>query len=246
MRGLWWAGHVMLAVGLGWWALDWVLQSLLPLQWGGPNIGGGLLLLLAQALALLGAGLAVLMGLALLSTRRLWRRRLVAPLVVNAVLAVALIVVKSVLPGDVGYNGWQAGIVGDTGVTVNEAGQPVLVLAVCVESVDHITVVGPNRGDEPNEVFLELSSDEPVTGLTLVDLAAPGPRWGGGDPTPLPVKTQELLIATAESSRTALRQVDFTAADLAALEPSTVLAGDGRVPLDDFQRSTCEERQAQG
>lgn len=246
MSRLWWTGHVMLAVGLGWWAIDWVLQSLLPLQWGGPNIGGGLLLLLAQALALLGAGLAVLMGIALLSTRSLWRRRFAVPLVVNAVLAVALVVVKSVLPGDVGYNDWLAGIVGDTGVTVDGAGQPVLVLAVCAESVDHITVVGPNRGDRPNEVFLELSSDEPVTGLTLVDLTDPGPRWGGGSPTPSPIQTQELLIAPAESSRTALRQVDFTAADLVALEQGTVLAGGGRVPLDDFQRSTCEERQDQG
>lgn len=56
----WLAGHVLFAIGLVWLIVDRILLAVVPGRWGGPNIGGGFLLLLAYAA--IGGGLAILVG----------------------------------------------------------------------------------------------------------------------------------------------------------------------------------------
>jgi len=219
---LWWTGASLLAVGLGWCITDWVLRTLFPLSWGGPNIGGGGLLLLAIVAAIAGTVMLVTSGRGLLaqSAHRkagwLW-----VPVSVNAALLVGLVAVRTLLPGDTGPDGGLAGINGQVGVTVDAAGAPVLVLEVCHGSVETITVVGPNRGGKANEVFAHLKAPAPVARPTQVALLGPPPGWGG-TPTTLPLDTQPFLIASAEGTQSELRQVDFSAADLTALDPETV------------------------
>lgn len=218
----WWTGASLLAVGLGWWITDRVLTTLFPLSWGGPNIGGGLLLLVAAAVAVLGAVMLVVSGRALLaqpSRRKL--RLLWAPVAVDAALLFGLVAVRVLLPGDTGPDGGPAGINGQVGVTVDAAGAPVLILEVCRGSVNTITVVGPNRGSEPNEVFANLRAPAPVATPTQVALLSPTPGWSGTLAS-LPLDTQSFLIASAQGDQSELRQVDFSAADLATLDPATV------------------------
>lgn len=52
-------GHVLVGVGLGWVVVDRVLRRVVPQQWGGPNIGGGLILLVSYAAVVIGAVLVV-------------------------------------------------------------------------------------------------------------------------------------------------------------------------------------------
>ena len=218
----WWTGASLLAVGLGWWITDRVLTTLFPLSWGGPNIGGGFLLLVAAAAAVAGAVMLVVSGRALLAQPSHHKLTLLwAPVAVDAALLVGLVAVHVLLPGDTGPDGGPAGINGQVGVTVDAAGAPVLILEVCHGSVDTITVLGPNRGSEPNEVFANLRSPAPVANPTQVALLAATPGWTGA-PTSLPLDTHPFLIASAQGDQSELRQVDFSAADLAALDPATV------------------------
>lgn len=245
MRASWRTGHVLLAVGLGWWLADAVLTTLLPGAWGGPNTGGGLLLLLAAAVGVLGLVVVLRSGAGVERRRPRWW----APVAANAVLALVVVAARLVLPGDGGPGGWDYGLNGVTGVTVDDAGSPVLALAVCYGSVDSISVYGPNRGDQPNELLLELRTDEPVTTGALVDLADPGPRWTGGDASALRLDQQELVIASAQGDRRGLAQVAFTAGQLAALQPGDVrrdangpsTAPDHplTVPASDFRTAVC-------
>jgi hypothetical protein len=245
LRTSWRTGHVLLAVGLGWWLVDAVLTTLLPGAWGGPNIGGGLLLLLAAAVGVLGLVGVLLSGAGVDRRRPHWW----APVAANAVLALLVVGARLVLPGDGGPGGWDHGLNGVTGVTVDDAGSPVLALAVCYGSVDTVSVYGPNRGDQPNELLLELHTDEPVTTGALVDLADPGPRWTGGDASALRLDQQELVIASAQDDRHGLAQVAFSADQLAALQPGDVRrdangpssAPDAplTVPAADFRAAVC-------
>ncbi|TNM59559.1 hypothetical protein FHN55_20500 [Streptomyces sp. NP160] len=218
LRTSWRAGHVLLAVGLGWWLVDEVLTTALPGAWGGPNIGGGLLLLLATAVGGLGLVAVLLSGAGLDRRRPRWW----LPVAANAALALVVVAARIVLPGDSGPGGWDSGLNGVTGVAVDDTGSPVLALAVCYGSVDTVSVYGPNRGDRPDEPLLELRTDEPVTTSALVDLADPGPRWTCGDASALRLDQQELVIATAQGDRYGLAQVAFSAEQLAALRPGEV------------------------
>jgi hypothetical protein len=56
---------------------------------------------------------------------------------------------------------------------------------------------------------------------TQVALLAATPGWTG-TPTSLPLDTQSFLIASAQGDQSELRQVDFSAADLATLDSATV------------------------
>lgn len=49
-------GGVVLVAGLAWVVIDRILTRQAPDQWGGPNIGAGLLLLLAYAFIIIGLG----------------------------------------------------------------------------------------------------------------------------------------------------------------------------------------------
>lgn len=218
----WWTGAALLAAGLGWWVVDRVLTTLFPLSWGGPNIGGGFLLLVAAAVGVTGAILLLVSGSALLARRpRPQARALAVPLALDAALLVALVAVRALLPGDAGPGGGVAGVDGQVGVTVDTSGAPVLLLEVCTGAVDTVSVVGPNRGDRPNEVFAVLHAPGRVDAPTQVALLAPPPGWTGA-PASLPLGTQELLIASAEGHQSTSLQVDFTGEDLTALDPGTV------------------------
>jgi len=222
----WWSGAALVALGLAWLITDWVLRTVFPLSWGGPNIGGGGLFLLALVVAVVGA---VLMGVRALpvlrSSRPRPRRGLVlAPVAVDAVLLIALVAVRVVLPGDTGPDGRSAGVNGQVAVSADATGAPVLLLEVCRGRVDTLTIVGPNRGSVPNQVFAELRAPTPVTAPLEVAPLAPPNGWRGA-PASLPLTSQAFLIASAEGSQSELRQVDFSAGDLAELAaagPDTV------------------------
>jgi len=160
----------------------------------------------------------MLVTLPALRASRPWpgRRRVLAPVAVDAVLLVAVVVVRVVLPGDTGPDGRLAGLDGQVGVSADATGAPVLLLEVCRGHVDTVTIVGPNRGSRPNQTFAELRAPAPVTAPLDVAPLAPPTGWRGA-PVSLPLTSQAFLIASAQSAQSELLQVDFSADDLAEL-----------------------------
>ena len=254
-RWAWFIGNVLVAGGITWLIIDRALALRYPLRWGGPNIGGGALVLLAFLAIAAGAVTLATVVVGRLAARQdgpqqvpgrgaaqgaaFGRRTWIAPVLVNVVLAAGLATVVA-RSGD-------EGPVGAVGVTVTKSGSPVLVLEVCRGSVDTVTVTGPSRGERPNEEVVRLTSQAAVTATTSVDVVRPSGRWSGST-LPSSSSTPALLIATASGPRGGLRPVSFTASDLASLDPTTVLystsgpSGDvvaGRAPLTGFSRLAC-------
>lgn len=242
MMRRWIVGNAVLAVGLLWVGINSALVHLYPLSWGGPNIGGGGLLLLAHVLS--GAGLL----LALSAVRVLWtsaddwtRSRLRwlmgrwVPAVATGLAAVVCAVMSIAPPGPGG-----SGIVGKTGVTVDANGEPVIVLIVCERSIDSVIFVGPYRGG-PNEKLGLLTASGPIIGTVMLPLAHPPAGWSGG-PVNLPLKQRpaDLVIVEGRGEQSVLSQIDFTAANLAGLHPSEVLLTRGvTAPLDGISKRLC-------
>lgn len=161
-------------------------------------------------------------------------------LLIDGTLIVALTVVSFAAPRDAR----DAGINGAVGLTLSADGTPILLLQVCRGSVDRVSIVGPNRGNTPNETIAELASPVPITGSAIIDPSAPPSGWTG-KPVSLPsqARRQLLLIALVDGHQSQLRQVSFTAADLAALAPGTVLYSVGltnrRVNIAGFRGVAC-------
>lgn len=232
----WRVGATLVALGVTWLITDRVLLALLPLSWGGPNIGGGLLILLALVVAATGVVLLVLGGVALIRSRpRPARAPVVVPVVLDAGLVLVLLVAWLVLPDGTGTDGRLAGINGQVGISVDADGALVAVLEVCAGSVDTVTVVGPNRGAEPNEVFAELTAPAPLTTPEQVSLLAPPSEWTGA-PASLPVGAENFLIVSAGGWQSELRQVEINAADVAEL----AAAGPDIVQYSVYDSETAE------
>lgn len=218
----WFAAHAAIVLGLSWLITDRVLTRRYPLRWGGPNIGGGFLILLA--LGLIVAGLVTLISRA--RSRSAGPSRLRPPrrlrLTIDAFdLLVLLALIVVVVTGVAGDGG---GVVGQVGLSVDADGAPVLRLEICRGSIDTIRLYGPNRGRRPNEVVGRLTADHPVTVPVSVNLSHPYASWSGG-PLAVPPDGQPagvLLSASAQGDGTALAQVTFHATDLATLVPGRV------------------------
>ncbi|GGM15050.1 hypothetical protein [Nakamurella endophytica] len=216
-RGPWWTAQLLLVGGVGWLITDRLLRHYRPRSWGGPNIGGGALSLLAAAVGLLGLGL-VIADVALERRSRPTPVRFVA-WVLDVVALGALLAVWFAFPaGD-----WRGSVRGQVGVTVAADGSPVLVLEVCRGSVDRVTVVGPNRGAVPNERRAALRSPAPIGTPVSVDLRRPPPGWItelAWDPAT--AHGDVLQIGSGRGRDGELWQVDWSVADLRTLDAGTV------------------------
>lgn len=247
MMRRWILGNVLFAVGLLWIGSYRALRHIYPLTWGGPNIGGGALLLLAYVCTATGLGLA-LSALNVFrssrhdqppSTRRRWS---IGRWVPAAVTMLALVACTAVLIDPPGPGG--SGIVGKTGVTVDANGNPAIVLVVCERSIDTLTFSGPSRGRVPNERLGSLDASRPMTGTVVLPLADLPPDWSGG-PINLPLKERptDLIIASGRGQQSELSQIAFTAAQLADLDPTQVLLAKGvTAPLKGISDRLCSDK----
>ena len=140
---------------------------------------------------------------------------------------------------------------GAVGITVTADGSPVAVVEICRGSVRELSVAGPNRGEQPNEVHADLTAGAPVRASTTVVLAAPGEDWQG---TPLlPPRDDDLYVVVAgdREEDSELTQADVSVAELGALTPDTVQYSvydpdrglrSVQAPLADFHDIACRAR----
>jgi hypothetical protein len=142
---------------------------------------------------------------------------------------------------------------GQVGITVTEDGTPVAVVEICHGSVVTLSVAGPNRGQQPNEVHAELTADQPLQASTTVVLAEPGAGWQGTALLPPLDDSLYIVLADDREEHRQLQQADFTPAELAALDPGTVQYSEFvfgaddplqsvQVPLADFRAIACRAR----
>ena len=230
-------GFLLIVLGLAWIIVDRLLRNYFPLQWDGPNIGGGALFLLACVFVL--TGCAVVAGVLIGGVRgSRWKASLWVGATISVLLAAGLVVVLVVRPRDstAGLNGW-------VGVTVSATGSPVLVLEICRGSIDEVTVDGPSRGSSPNEKLAHFHSNTPATTSFLFDLDKPPIGWTRSPGATLAkADPAALRIAIGNGPRNELRQADFTDADLRSLTGHTVqygFSGEHRVPLASFPSIAC-------
>ena len=227
---------VVTALALAWLIIDRLLAGYYPLQWGGPNIGRGVILAACYGLVVAGVVTVAVGGGFRLRT---WTRWSWAAAAMVVVLFTAFAIVRIVEPRDE-----DAGTVGSLGVTVSETGDPTLVFAVCRGTIDRVQIFGPNRGSVPNEVLAQYDSSAAVGNGAVLDLGEPPVAWTTDQPLDRDgVAAQTLVIATARGDKAVLRQVSFSSADLTSLEPGQVLGGSGpfaqRRPRADFLAASC-------
>lgn len=225
--GMVFGGFFLLFAGLGWVITDRLLRQSFPLTWGGPNIGGGALLLLAWLAAAGGAALVVVEFVLYQRGYQASHRPRVGWWV-----AVAFTVALSALVAVVLFQPRAAttGINGQVGVTVSGRGAPVLVLEICRGSTTDFSISGPNRGSIPNEVLAHFYATSPVDSTMLLDVTHPPPGWTAEPGLP-GTTVNGLQIAAGRGQETQLRQVNFSATELATLTPGTVLHSAGSSKL---------------
>lgn len=223
---------MLLFAGLGWVITDRLLRQSFPLTWGGPNIGGGVLLLLAWLAAAGGAALVIVDFVLYHRGDRTshrprvgWWVAVAFTLVLSALITFVLVQPRTATTG----------INGQVGVTVSGDGTAVLLLEICRGSTTDVAISGPNRGSIPNEVLAHFHATSPVGSTVLLNVAHPPPGWTRQPGLP-GTKVNGLQIAAGRGQQTELRQVNFSATDLAALTPGTVLYSPGHQGSAGFRK----------
>ena len=126
---------------------------------------------------------------------------------------------------------------GVAGVTVDAAGAPVAVVAVCEGYLDDLELYTDNAGGT-SDTQGSWAADHAVTEQESVSLASPG-RWRTREPlTRLRPGKRYMLYGATHDNVWSTLQIDFTVRDLRRLRPGTVLypAYSGR--RGDFVRKT--------
>ena len=94
----------------------------------------------------------------------------VAALVLTGLLSVLLTACDWIYP--------RVDINGAVGLTVDTEGRPIAVVELCHGKVTEVSIAGPNRGEQQNVVYAELTTDPQTESFTL-DVASPPSAWAG-------------------------------------------------------------------
>jgi hypothetical protein len=129
-------------------------------------------------------------------------------------------------------NAVDADVNGETAVTLDAAGQPVVLVAVCHSSIDAVVVSRDRKGlkeTEPNVDLGTWTASKPMKGIVSLPLADPGSDWsvkGAFDPEDA---KGYIVIAYQAKADVEAQQVYFHGSDLAKLASDEVLVGDREV-----------------
>jgi len=145
-----------------------------------------------------------------------------------------------------------AEVVGQVGISVDEQGAPVVVVAVCTDFIDTVDISlgreGLGEGDSNPEVGT-WEAQEHVTDFATLNLANPGEAWKAHAPLALEPDKHYIVLAEQAEADVEATQVDFFGKDVAGLAPGKVYTSSGdpdSVKLvgheaADFQSFACQE-----
>lgn len=135
-------------------------------------------------------------------------------------------------------------VIGATGITVDDQGNPVALIEVCTGTIDHLDVAGTREGladDEPNPSFGEWAAADPQQGPIEVNLITGTPGWTGPK---LVLESGHGYIVEGNSSTADVvaSQTVFTVGSLAKLKPGQVIVRDGEVVTREaFKEDACKD-----
>ena len=122
-------------------------------------------------------------------------------------------------------------IIGVTGVSVDDEGNPVVLVQLCKGTIDHVELSGTREGladDEPNPTYGGWDAASPAQGLISINLGSGTKGWTGRVFSPEPDR-RYIVDGSSTTADVATSQVVFSADDLANLQPGQVVRGDGEV-----------------
>jgi hypothetical protein len=136
---------------------------------------------------------------------------------------------------------------GAVGLTVDSAGEPILVMAHCRGHIDNMRLYGNPETDNSsgNTPIGKWIAEPSITNPGVVMLTLnnqPSPGWVISQPIPrlTPGWLYSVLAESNERNKFEALQVDFTVADIKTLDPATVqTSGRKRSPLSSFEQDTC-------
>lgn len=136
-------------------------------------------------------------------------------------------------------------IVGATGVTVDQQGDPQAVVVVCHASIDRLTLTGDRTGlaaDERNPLLGTWTAHDALTrGVHRMPLLAPSGEWSfAGSFRSFEPERRYILVASNSERDLSTSQVVFHSNDLEVLDSATVMLGTGSWPADTLVSRVCE------
>jgi hypothetical protein len=130
-----------------------------------------------------------------------------------------------------------ADVEGLTGIGVDRAGHPVVLVSLCHGQIDTITVNGDRAGlsgSTPNPVLAQWSTSDPVASQTTFDPRSPG-AWHGTKGFAFDEHRTYIVTASSSDRDAETTQVTFTHHQLATLDTDQVLfAGHATMRRRDF------------
>jgi hypothetical protein len=133
-------------------------------------------------------------------------------------------------------------ISGRLGVTVDDTGQPQILVLSCDAPLTSVDASGDRTGlasDEENETLATWSRTDAADGLSVLDPAAPGDGWTG-DALTWPTGRTVVLGAGSADGKVAGTSVIVSPESLEALEPGRVLIADAGDTMTRADFESCE------
>lgn len=199
---------VAVPVALIVWTTIWLWED------PGANIGGGFLFLLGYALL---PGGTLLQALANRSDLPPTRSRMAVFLVVCVASAGVSILAPE--------HGQVPEPIGQTAISVDESGNPIVVIAVCEKHINEIEIVLGREGikdSEPNPVVGTWTATTPITDTGTLDLRTPGPAWTPKTGVTIEPKKLYLVDAGATDDDAGAIGMSFLGSDLETMRTDSV------------------------
>src|SRR5690606_27192746 len=105
---------------------------------------------------------------------------------------------------------------GRIGITVDQQGQPVAVIAICHDSVDQAELFLGREGlkeDEANPVVATWKASDRITGTSRLSFAAPDGSWQPNKAVSVEPEKHYIITASRSDADVEAAQVDFFSGD---------------------------------
>ncbi|CAN5386112.1 hypothetical protein BH11ACT8_BH11ACT8_34930 [soil metagenome] len=141
-------------------------------------------------------------------------------------------------------NAVDAEVIGSAGVTVDSDRRLVVLVEVCRDDVDSVSLVTGREGledDEPNPTVASWTAATPQSGSIVLETAAPPAAWTGPATVALDDGTLYVVSASSSERDAEVTQASFRAGDLASLSGGDVIVRDGSVMARAaFEAGACD------
>lgn len=124
-----------------------------------------------------------------------------------------------------GCGGAETTIIGQTAISVDESGKPVVVVAVCEKHINFIDIYFDREGlkeTEENKMVGEWTSIETITSGVTLNVENPGPQWKPQAGVSIQADKRYIIGASATDEDLAATQVAFSGSDLRTMRSDSV------------------------